>query len=92
METKVSATLSEDMMSINVVVESKCKHVQSIGEIKGLNPYEVIGIPFVDNPVYKRCSECLPHAACPVPCAIIKCIEAASGLALKKPVSLEWEN
>jgi len=91
MKTKVIATASDDMMSVNIAFESDCPMVRSIGEINGINPYEAIGTPFTESEIYKRCAQCLRHTACPVPCAIVKAVEAEAGLGLKKPVSIEFE-
>jgi hypothetical protein len=43
------------------------------------------------NAVFAECSELLSHAACPVPSAIIKAAEVELGLALPKPVVIEFE-
>ena len=91
MKTKITATASEDMMSINVIMESNCPMVNAIGPIEGLNPYELVGQPFTENPVYVKCAENLRHAACPVPCGIVKAAEAEAGLGLKKPVDISFE-
>jgi len=40
------------------------------------------------TPVHIAGAEHLRHAACPVPCALIKAVEAAAGLALPKDVSV----
>ncbi len=91
MTSKITATVSEDMMSVNVVIESNCPMVRSMSPIEGVNPYEAIGTPFTESEVYKKASECLKHTACPVPCGIIKAIEAESGMGLKRPVSISFE-
>jgi len=91
MGSKITATLSDDMMSVNVVIDSACPMVQKMSPIEGLNPYEAVGTPFNQSEVYCKAAECLKHTACPVPCGIIKAIEAEAGLGLKKPVSITFE-
>jgi hypothetical protein len=91
MTSKVIATVSEDMMSVNVVIESNCPMVQKMSPIEGINPYEAIGTPFTESEIYKKGAECLRHTACPVPCAIVKAVEAESGMGLKRPVSITFE-
>ena len=91
MTTKIIATASDDMMSVNVVMESNCPMVNKIGPIEGINPYDAIGQPFTESVIYTRCAGCLRHTACPVPCGIVKAVEAESGMGLKKPVSIEFE-
>lgn len=88
--TKVSTTMSPDMMTAKIEIESDCPMVKSMGTIE-LNPYEIIEKPMTECEIYKKAAECIKHGACPVPCGIMKCMEAAAGLALKKPVSIEWE-
>ncbi|MBQ7978354.1 MAG: hypothetical protein IKQ93_06495 [Candidatus Methanomethylophilaceae archaeon] len=91
MTSKIIATASDDMMSVNVVIESNCPMVQKLTPIEGINPYEAIGTPFTESEIYKKAAECLRHTACPVPCGIVKAVEAESGMGLKKPVSITFE-
>ena len=91
MTSKIIATASDDMMSVNVVIESNCPIVQKLTPIEGINPYEAIGTPFTESEIYKKAAECLRHTACPVPCGIVKAVEAESGMGLKKPVSITFE-
>ena len=91
MTSKIIATASDDMMSVNGVIESNCPMVQKLTPIEGINPYEAIGTPFTESEIYKKAAECLRHTACPVPCGIVKAVEAESGMGLKKPVSITFE-
>jgi hypothetical protein len=91
MKSKIIATVSEDMMSVNVVIESDCTMVKKMSPIEGINPYEAIGTPFTESKIYKKAAECLRHTACPVPCGVVKCVEAESGMGLKRNVSIEFE-
>ncbi len=45
-------------------------------------------MPINENPIYVCAGQHLPHSACPVPCALIKGLEVASGLGLKKDVHM----
>ena len=89
--TRVTAIPSEDMMTITVKIESDCPMVSKTPIIENVACYEEVGKPFGESAVYKWASDNIRHTACPVPCGIVKCIEAAAGLALKKPVTIEWE-
>ena len=83
---------SNEMGEVNYEIDSDCPSVLKMSwSIKPLNPFDVIEIPFKDNPVYIHASEHLEHAACPVPCAIIKAIEVASGMGLKRSVKIDVE-
>ena len=90
MTSKITAATSEDMMSVTVTIESDCPMVRKMSPIT-VNPYETVPAKFVESPIYEAASQCIAHGACPVPCAIVKCIEVEGGLALKKPVSIEFE-
>ncbi|MBO4798884.1 MAG: hypothetical protein J5494_08985 [Candidatus Methanomethylophilaceae archaeon] len=91
MTTRITATPSEDMMTMTVKLESDCPMVCKEPVIENISCYEEVGTPFTESAVYCWASRNLKHTACPVPCGIVKCIEAAAGLGLKKPVSIEWE-
>ena len=76
---------------VNITVETQCKNVQKMIEAldQPLDAYEVcFGKPGTGE-VYEA-AENLAHAACPVPSAVLKCIEAEAGLALPKDVSFEF--
>ncbi len=90
MTSIITANLSDDMMSVNIVIDSPCPMIRKMSPIEGSNPYEMVATPFTENEIYIKAAECIRHAACPVPSAIIKCAEAEAGLGLKKPVSMEF--
>lgn len=91
MATKITAKASDDMMTVNVTIESTCPMVQKMSPIEGINPYEAMSAPFNESVVYCKAIECIRHTACPVPCAIVKTVEAESGMALKRPVKITFE-
>ncbi len=45
----------------------------------------------LETDIYKWASETLPHAACPVPCAMIKAVEVASDMGVKRDVEIKIE-
>jgi hypothetical protein len=45
-----------------------------------------------DSGVYRAAQQYCRHPACPVPCAVLKAIEAACGLALPRDVEIRIEN
>ncbi len=91
LKTKIIATASDDMMTVNVRIESECPMVSKMDPLEGINPYEAIATPFTESEIYKKAAGCLKHTACPVPCGIVKAVEAESGMGLKRPVSIEFE-
>jgi len=74
-----------------VKVESKCPAVTKMVEsLEPLEPYSVVFSKPGQGPIYEAAIN-LSHGACPVPSAIIKCIEAECKLALAKDVSMHFE-
>jgi len=91
-KTRIHAIGSEDYMSVNLVIESECPNVQKIIDIlKVVDAIEIVSPPITNNSVMRVCDNVLPHPACPVPSAILKACEAASGNALKKNVTFTFE-
>ena len=88
--TTIYATPTEDMMSVNIRIESDCPMVSKCPELC-INAYEEVGAPFNESKVYAWATENIRHTACPVPCAIVKSPEAAGDLGLKRPVSIDLE-
>ena len=91
LETVLTAE-SEDGSEVTLKAESACGAVRKLIESleQPLDAYEVCFIKPGEGPVYEAAS-CLSHAACPIPSAIIKCLEAECGLALPKDVSMKFE-
>lgn len=73
------------------VLQSDCPQVRNLNKVlRRMEIWDVMRMPFNDNTVYQICGEVLKHSSCPVPMAMIKCAEAATELALKKPVLIEF--
>ncbi|MCQ2086213.1 MAG: hypothetical protein MJY54_02175 [archaeon] len=88
MKTTIQAIQQDDMM-VGVKIESDCHNVLKMSwGIKSINPYTEIESQICKTDVYKRANDTLPHAACPVPCAIIKAVEVASGMGIKRDVTI----
>ena len=81
-----------DDEEIIIRAETACPAVKKMMEDleQPLEPYEVCFGKPGNGPVYEA-AENLAHASCPIPSALIKCIEAESNLALPKNVSFEFE-
>lgn len=63
-----------------------CELVQSA--VETLSVVNVIEVVSTDC-VYSACRRAGMHPACPVPCAIVKAVEVAAGLALPGSVSID---
>lgn len=79
---------SNDDMTVSVEIESDCPMV-SKSPVPAIVPWDEVGTPMNQTVTYKWASENLSHAACPVPCAIVKAVEVAGDLGLKKDVTIE---
>lgn len=80
---------SEDMQNVKIEIDSKCPDIMKIAEkIKEVNAMEEVFGKIGENAVYTAAKEHCKHAACPVPAAIMKAVEAAAGLALPKDVTI----
>lgn len=88
--TVITAEMDENM-DIVFKIKSACKAVRDMAKDLGPIPlFDAVAMPFAENAVYVKCAA-LAHAACPVPCAMVKAAEAAGELALKKPVTMDFE-
>lgn len=77
---------------VRLVIESDCPCIKELAkDLKGVVIFEALKLPYSDNPVFLKAGKVLRHSTCPVPIAILKCVEAAAGLALKRDVKVEFE-
>lgn len=73
------------------VLHSDCPQVRKLNSIlHRMEIWDIMRMPFSDNTVYQICGEALKHSSCPVPMAMIKAAEAATELALKRTVTMEF--
>ncbi len=80
-----------DRQQVNLKIETKCDMVREMSEQSAIMKLrDVLKLP-VDSIVYEYASKCQLHAACPVPVAVIKAIEVEAGMALPRPVSIEFD-
>jgi len=75
---------------VRVNITSDCEKVARLNtSTQELNLFDVLK-PHVDSVLYKYASENRLCASCPVPMAILKTIEIENGLALPRPVSINF--
>ena len=92
MITIVTAKANPDTGMVDVEIQSDCPNVLKMSwSVKPICPYTEVEGAMNETDVYKIASESLPHAACPVPCGMIKAIEVAGGLGLKRNVTINVE-
>lgn len=93
MKTVIIAKESENEPgSIDLTIESDCPRVLKMSwKLKPICPYSEVEANMIETEVYNLTTDAIPHAACPVPCGMIKAIEVAGGLGLKRNVTIEIE-
>lgn len=78
--------------ALNISLDTKCPYIKKMEpDLQDLDGYTECFSKFADSAVYASANQHCKHLACPVPCAIIKAIEVASGLALPRPVHFDIE-
>ncbi|KXB05642.1 hypothetical protein AKJ51_04905 [candidate division MSBL1 archaeon SCGC-AAA382A20] len=77
---------------VKIELISECEGVESFSkEVNEIDVSVLMESDFTENPVYKMADNCLPHSTCPVPCAVLKAMEAEADLALEKNVKIEFK-
>src|SRR5574344_349336 len=89
--SKIHVKQNDDGMTVTITIESDCPMVSKNPLPTDIVAWEEVGAPFNQSRVYAWASENIRHTACPVPCCIIKGIEVASGLGLKKNPEISIE-
>ena len=65
---------------VKLTISSDCQAVQGLaGELRTVDSMDVFA-PLDETEMYAACRRNLRHSACPVPCAILKAVEAAADL------------
>ena len=91
MTTVIKAKMNADGY-VDIEIDSECPNILRLSW--GLKPefaFVVVEEAMNKTQVYKLASRELPHAACPVPSGIIKAIEVAGELGIKRDVSIKIE-
>jgi hypothetical protein len=90
--SKISVTMDEDNR-LRYKVESQCPHVKRMAaEMPLFDMFDIIKMPFSENPIYEHGGKFLKHSACPLPMAMIKAGEVATGMGLRRSVSVTFES
>ncbi len=89
-KTTIVASMQDDG-SVRLEIESGCPQVKRMAEtLPEIDPMDAASKRMLENPVIISASENLSHPSCPIPCAILKAVEVASGLALEKDPTLHY--
>ena len=92
LHSKVIGWIDDDG-KLRVHITSDCKSVVELGKrLHPLDVMEVFRMPYSENSVYVEAGKTLKHSTCAVPLAVLKCLEAAGGMAVKKDVHLTFQS
>jgi len=81
-----------DARTVWVTIHSDCQQLTAMNpDLAEVHWRRGVFCRMTDSLVYQSASRHIRHAACPVPSAILKAIEAEVGLALAKDVSIQFE-
>jgi len=91
MKTIIKAT-SNEMGMVELDIKSDCPNIlRMTWKMEAFSPYTEVESEFYKSEVYKLAQETpIPHTACPVPSAMIKAIEVAGDLGLKRDVTIRF--
>jgi hypothetical protein len=82
--------VSGDMQHADIEIESDCPDIRELAaEIGEVDGYAEVFAKVGQSSVYEFARKHCKHAACPVPMAIVKGVEAAIGAALPKDVHVK---
>ena len=91
MVTVIDAVMNDDGY-VELKIESECPNVLRLSwALKPEFAFMIVEAPMNTTEIYRIASEELPHAACPVPSGIIKAIEVAGDLGIKRDVHIKME-
>lgn len=91
MVSVITATMNEDG-EVEVDIKSDCPAVLKMSwGIKPVFPFLVVESPMNETEIYQLASEHLRHTACPVPSGILKAIEVAGDLGIKRNATITVE-
>ncbi|MGQ9553649.1 MAG: DUF6951 family protein [Anaerolineae bacterium] len=90
--TRVHAHMNNDGGAVRLSIESDCPSVQCLAtRLTQVDPWREISYRGEEPVVLDEARACLPHPACVVPGGILKCIEAAAGLALPADAAIHFQ-
>lgn len=75
-------------------ITSGCKHVMEFSEAlqkESFNIMDAMRMPYSENKIYVIGGRTLKHATCPLPMAVLKAMEVAAGLGLKRDVLVSFD-
>jgi hypothetical protein len=82
----------DDDGKLKAHITSDCKYVVEFGKhLHPMDVMEVLRMPYCENTIYIEAGMTLKHSTCAVPLALLKCLEATGGMAVKRDVLLTFQ-
>ncbi|MGA8571166.1 MAG: DUF6951 family protein [Desulfobaccales bacterium] len=77
---------------VSINVQSQCEQIKKLANgVTEIDFLEINRVPYGQNYISQSSARCKLHPSCPIPCGLIKAIEAELGMAVKKNVSFTYE-
>ena len=90
MKTTITAK-TNDMGLVELDIKSDCPKVLKMSwGLEPMSPYAEVEAKFSESTIYKLADNTIPHTACPVPGAMVKALEVAGDIGLKRDVSIRF--
>ena len=87
-ETRIVSE-ADDAFNVTLEISSDCANVRRLADqLKQVSALSELRLPMPETAVYQAAAACKLHVACPVPSAILKAIEVATGMALPADVHM----
>ena len=84
---------TDDGGMLRVQITSECKSVIEFGKrLQPMNVMEVLKMPYSENIIYIEGGRTLKHATCAIPLAVLKCLEVAGGMGVKRGIHITFQS
>ena len=78
--------------SVSVEIEnSECKQIQTLNKHLDQLSLRELFMPLTENPVYEAAQASGCHTSCAIPCAVVKAVEVAMGMAVARQVRFDFK-
>ena len=90
MRTLITAK-DNGMGLIELDIKSDCPNILKMSwRLEPMSPYAEVEAEFHKSTIYQLANDAIPHTACPVPAAMIKALEVAGDLGLKREAVIRF--
>lgn len=90
MKTLITAKENE-MGLVELDIRSDCANILKMSwKLEPMSPYSEVEAPFSESAIYRLADGAIPHTACPVPAGMVKALEVAGGLGLKRDIVVRF--